>query len=132
MKRTVGLALAVLLALLMLLTACAKSSWNVVNTDNGITLTVENAGKDAEYALGTLQVEEGEVIVLAADLTKGTVRVQVFAADEQGESGEALLTADFRSTEKASGTMPAGQYLLKAVCLEEATGTVRAEARPAA
>ena len=132
MKKTVVLALAILLALSVLLTGCAKSSWKVTNTDNGITLTVENAGKDAEYALGTLQVKEGEEVVLAADLTEGTVRVQVFAADEQGESGEALLTADLRSTEKANGTMPAGQYLLKAVCLEEATGTIKAEARPAA
>ncbi len=132
MKRTVVPALAILLALSILLTGCAKSSWKVINTDNGITLTVENAGKDAEYALGTLQVEEGEEIVLSADLTKGTIRVQVFAADKQGESGEVLLTADLRSTEKANGTMPAGQYLLKAVCLEEATGSVRAEARPAA
>jgi len=35
------------------------------------------------------------------------------------------------SAENAVGTMPAGHYLVKATCLEKATGTVHVNVKPA-
>ena len=47
-------------------------------------------------------------------------------------NAEAVLTAKLHDNEGASGTLPAGSYLLRATCLARATGTVVIEVEPAA
>ena len=134
----VAVILALLLSMLML-TACGKSEFGVTeNTGKRMTITAENAEKDAFFMVGALEVDEEEQIVIASDLTKGSVRVEIVEAPE-GESveeltaadGDAILTANLKTTEEASGTVPAGSYLVKATCLERATGTVQIEVQPA-
>ena len=134
----VAVILALLLSMLML-TACGKSEFGVTeNTGKRMTITAENAEKDAFFMVGALEVDEEEQIVIASDLTKGSVRVEIVEAPE-GESveeltaadGDAILTANLKTTEGASGTVPAGSYLVKATCLERATGTVEIEVQPA-
>ena len=137
-NHTFAVILALLLSMLML-TACGKSEFGVTeNTGKRMTITAENAEKDAFFMVGALEVEEEEQIVIASDLTKGSVRVEIVEAPE-GESveeltaadGDAILTANLKTTEEASGTVPAGSYLVKATCLERATGTVQIEVQPA-
>ena len=137
-NHTFAVILALLLSMLML-TACGTSEFGVTeNTGKRMTITAENAEKDAFFMVGALEVEEEEQIVIASDLTKGSVRVEIVEAPE-GESveeltaadGDAILTANLKTTEGASGTVPAGSYLVKATCLERATGTVQIEVQPA-
>ena len=76
--------------------------------------------------------------MITSDLTKGSVRVEILKAPEEQSvhelpelDGEPIITANLTAADGASGTVPAGNYLLKATCLEKATGTVRIEVRQA-
>ena len=137
MRKTWTLILAVLL--LAALTACGRSEFGPSeNTGKQMTITAENAARDAFFMSGSLEVAEGEQIVIAADLAKGSIRVEIVGVPEEQSAdtlpdfdGEAILTADLDSTESVSGTVPPGWYMVKATCLERATGTVRIDAEPA-
>ena len=134
-------AIAFLLAFVMLFTlaACGRSEFgSSENTGKLMTITAENAAKDAFFMTGSLEVAEGEQIVITSDLSKGSIRAEIVeVAEEQSIDklpeldGEAVFTADLRGTEGASDTVPAGRYMVKATCLEKATGTVRIEVKPA-
>ncbi len=139
MKRTgvLALALAAVTAALML-GACGKSEFGVTeNSEKRMVISAENADKDAFFMVGTLEVDDGEQIVVSADLTKGSIRTEIIAAPDEGidevpdTDGEAILTANLEKTYGEAGTVPAGNYMLKATCLEKATGTVLIEVRPA-
>ena len=140
MKKTVSLAVFVTLILSMLMvTACGKSEFSsTVCTPESVSIIAENAEKDAFFMVGTLEVGEKQQIVISGELTEGCVRVEIFkAAEEQSADklpeidGEAILTANIKATDSAIGTMPAGHYLVKATCLEKATGTVHVDVKPA-
>jgi hypothetical protein len=83
-------------------------------------------------------VEEGEKITASADLSKGSVKVEIFL--ESGEQSmdqmpqledEPTLTANFQKTDGMEGTVEAGTYMVKATCLEKATGSIVIEAAEA-
>lgn len=128
----------VLILLTMLLTSCGKSEFGVTtNTAKQMTITAEKADKDAFFIVGTLEVTDGEQIVITSDLTKGSVKVEIIEVPEEQSidkypemDGEAVITANLKSTDGASGTVPAGFYQLKATCLETATGTIQIEVKP--
>ena len=138
MKKAV--VLSVLLLLTLMLTACGRSEFGLTeNTGKRMTLTAENAEKDAFFLTGSLEVGEGESIVITSDLSKGSIRVEILAAPESQSidqlpetDGPAVITANLVRTDGASGTVAAGTYLLRATCLEKATGTVTVEVKPAA
>ena len=141
MKKRNTFAVILVLALLALtLTACGKSEFGVSeNTGKQMTITAKNADKDAFFMVGSLEVDDGEQIVIRSELTKGSIRVEIIGAPEEQSidelpemDGEAILTATLRNAEGSSGTVPAGSYLLKAVCLEKAAGSVVIEIKPAA
>ncbi len=97
-----------------------------------MTITAENATKDAFFLVGSLEVDDGEQIVITANLEKGQVRVEIIEAPEDQSidtlpdmNVEPTITANVSNTEETSGTVPPGIYLLKATCLEKATGTVQ-------
>ena len=125
--------------LLLLLAACGKSAFGISeNTEKQMTLTAENAAKDAFFMAGSLEVDEKEEIVITSALKKGSIRVEIVAMPEEQSidtlpslEAEALLTADLHGTEEVTGTLPAGNYQLRAACLEKATGTVQIEVKPA-
>ena len=127
--------IAVLTMTILTLTACGKSVFSLTeNTGKLMTITAENADQDAFFMAGSLEVGDGEGIVIASDLTKGSVRVELMRASEDQSidklpetDGEPTITMNLRSTDGASGTVSAGGYLLKATCLEKATGPVRIE-----
>ena len=130
--------LAGILSLLML-TACGKSQFGLTeNTEKRMVITAERAAKDDFFLVGSLKVDEGEQITISSDLKKGSVRVEIFRWGEEQDAdtlpetgGEATLTANLHAADGASGTVEPGNYSLKAVCLEKATGTVTVEVVPA-
>ena len=136
MRKTLAFILSILL--LAALTACGRSEFGPSeNTEKKMTITAENAARDAFFMSGSLEVAAGEQIVITSDLAKGSIRVEIIevpgeqSADKLPEmDGEAIITADLDSTESASGTVAAGWYMVKATCLERATGTVRIEVKP--
>jgi len=137
-----GIAVSVIAAALaaVLLTACGKSEFAVTeNSEKLMLITAKNADKDDFFAAGTLEVEEGEQVRITSDLKKGSIRVEVYGPDERTieESpdldGEVALTADLASKDggkEASSTMPAGSYMMRATCLEKATGTIKVIVEP--
>ena len=138
MKRR-SIAIVLVLALAMLaLTACTTSEFSLEGTEEKkMTVSAKNAEKDSVAAVGGLVVGEGEMVVVTANLTEGSIRVEVLEADEASEeeapdlSGEAIFTANLESTDSSSVEMNAGVYMVRAACLEKATGTVTIEVVPA-
>ena len=137
--RSAGSIIIAVLILVLTLTACGKSEFGVSeNTGKQMTVMAQNADKDAFFMVGSLDVADGEQIVITSKLTKGSVRVEIVAASEKQSidklpdmNGEAIITADLESGESVSGTVAAGSYLLRATCLKKATGTIQIEVKPA-
>ena len=133
MKRIISLTLVLVLAALCL-AGCGKSEFGMSeNTEKRMTVTAENAEEGAFFMVGSLEVAEGEQVSITANLSKGSVRVELIGAPTEGIeevpdlNAEAILTADLKGTDSSAGTLEAGSYLLKATCLEQATGTVQVE-----
>ena len=124
--------------LVLTLTACGKSEFGVTdNTGKMMMITAENASRDAFFLVGSLDVADEEQIVITSNLTKGSVRVEIVTTAEEQSidklpdmNGEAIISADVTGTEEVSGTVPAGRYMLRATCLEKATGTIKVEVKP--
>ena len=140
MKRIKAFTVITILVLLAVsFTGCGKTVFGVTdNTEKQITITAQNADKDAYLMVGTLEVADGEQIVITSGLEKGSVRVEIVAAPEDQSidvfpdmEGAAIITADVSGADAASGTVPAGFYLVRATCLEKAAGTVLIEVKPA-
>ncbi len=54
-------AIALVIALVLALTACGKSVFTVSeNSEKRMTITADNAKKDAFFVVGTLNADEGE------------------------------------------------------------------------
>ena len=139
MKRMTSFTMIIALVLSMLvLTACGKSEFGLSeNTEKKMTITAENADKDSFFMVGSLEVADGEQIAITSGLTKGSVRVEIVGTPEEQSidqipdmNAEATLAADLKGTDSVSGTVEAGTYMLKATCLEKATGTVLVEVSP--
>ena len=140
MKRNKALiAIMALVLSLLMLTACGKSEFGMSeNTGKRMVVTAQNADKDAFFMVGSLEVDEGEQIAITSNLTKGSVRVEIIGVpaeqsiDELPDLNvEPIITANLHSNDQQSGTVSAGTYMLKATCLEKATGTVLIEVQPA-
>ena len=136
-KRFFPLILALVLASVTL-TACGRSEFTViVDNEKRMLVSARNAEKDKSFEIGTLEVADGEQVAISADLSRGSLRVEILKAPEETRqttadaAGEVILSADLHTTEGAAGTMPAGSYILRATCLEKASGTVLVEVKPA-
>ena len=129
----------IVLALLTItIAACGKSEFKVDgNTEKQMTITARNAEKDAFFMVGSLEADDGEQIVITSGLDKGSIKVEIVKQTETESAerlpdldGEAVITGNVVRTDVVSGTIPAGSYLLRATCLEKATGTVQIEVKP--
>ena len=136
MKRNKALSLIALLALMtLLLAACGKSEFRLTeNTEKRMIITAENADKDAFFMVGSLVVADGERISISSNLKKGLIRVEIVEvpAEQSIEKlpetdSEPIIMALLENTESSSGGVRAGTYMLRATCVEKATGTVRIE-----
>lgn len=139
MKRSRTLAILTALALAALLLAgCGRSEFGLSeNTAKRMTVTAANADKGGFFMVGLLEVEDGEQLVISSALEKGSVKVELVGAPAEQSietlpdmSGDAILTANVRGADSASGTVPAGSYFLRASCLERASGSVVIEVKP--
>ena len=108
-----SIVLILVLALMLTLTACGKSEFGLSENDGKhMTITARNADRDAFFMVGSLDVADGEQIEIAANLTKGSVRVEIVAGAGGQDinvlpemDGAAILTADLVRTDGASGTV---------------------------
>jgi hypothetical protein len=122
----------------LIFAACGKYELAVTeNTEKHMLITAENADKDAAVMVGILEVAEGEQISIAADLSKGSVRVEIIEVPEEQSSSELpdldadpIMTANLTNKDGEEGTVPAGEYELRATCLEKATGTIQIDVLP--
>ena len=133
-------ALVLLLVLMMSLAACGRVTLSAESEEDGkkVLITADRADKGDSFAITAIEVAEGEMVEVKADLKKGSIRVELIRMpDEQSIevlpdlNGEPTLTANLVRTDGTSATLPVGTYLLKANCLERATGTVLIEVKPA-
>ncbi|MBR2259968.1 MAG: hypothetical protein IJ899_22070 [Blautia sp.] len=141
MKRFIKAAVVFLLAVSMLtLSSCGKSEFGVTdNTGKLMSIKAERADKGDFFMLGSLEVDDGEMIEITSNLSKGSVKVEIIEVEEEQSidvlpdfnNKEAIITANTRSTDKVSHTVNAGNYMLRATCIEKATGTVQVEVKPA-
>ena len=139
-KKTRAAVIVLILLLAMALTACGRSSFGLSgNEEKRMTVTAEKAAKNALCMAGSLEVAEGEGILVTSSLTKGRIRVELIGTPEEQSidvlpetDGEAAFAAELGGEGSASGSVPAGSYMLRATCLEKATGTVQVEVTPAA
>ena len=136
-KRSILTVILALAISVLALTACGKSEFSGNwEGEKKMTITAENASQNDYFMSGTLTVADGEQVVISANLTKGSVRVELIGVPE-GQSidsvpemdGEPIMKADLKNKDGASGTVPAGDYMVKATCLEKATGTVLIEVK---
>lgn len=138
MKRKTMTTVLFLLMLALVLAGCGKTEFGVIeNTGKRMVITAQKADEGSFLTTGSLEVAEGEQITLSADLKKGTVRVEILPVEEEQSidqlpelDGEPVLKADLHLTDAASAEMLPGNYLLRATCLETATGTVTVEVTP--
>ena len=139
-KRNLIIVLAAVLVLTALtLTACGKSEFGMSeNTEKKMVIKAENADRKSFFMVGTLTAADGDHIVITPKLSKGSVRVELVGVPEEQSidkipemDGKASFTADVSGTEDVSGMVPAGSYMLRATCLEKATGTIEIEVKPA-
>ena len=136
-RKSIAIVLVLILSMLAF-AACSTSEFSLEGSDEKkMTVSAKNGEKDSVAAVGGLVVGEGEMVVVTADLTEGSIRVEVMEAEETGEeeapdlSGEVIFTANLESTDSSSAEMNAGEYMVRATCLEQATGTVTIEVVPA-
>ena len=93
----------------------------LIDGDQGIQLTAENADKDSESSSG-IDVAEGEHVVVAGNITKGAVTCRI--AQEGAEMPAAEWTADGENQEVEYELQP-GNYTVSFTAAEKGTaGTV--------
>ena len=132
-------AVTLMVLMVMALSACGKSEFGASeNTEKLMTITAQNAQKDAFFMTGSLEVSEGEQIVISSDLSKGSVKVELIREEDEQSidelpdlNGEPVVTANVSGSDMQASTVPEGSYMLNATCTEKATGTVKVEVKPA-
>ena len=136
MKKHHSLAIIILVTLMAFTSsACILSEFGLTdNTPKLMNIKAKRADKNDFFMVGTLEVAEGEEVVITSGLSKGKIRVELLEmAGEQNIDTlpeieeEATFAAEVSGSEIISERVPEGDYLLNAICLERATGNVRIE-----
>lgn len=139
MKRNYTLAvIAIVMMAALMITACGKSEFGVTeNTGKLMTINAEKAAKDDFFMVGSLEVADGEQIEIKSGIEEGMVKVEIVAAPEEQSAeeipdmdGDPIITANIDVHNSFAGTVPAGSYMVKATCMEKATGTITIEVTP--
>ena len=138
-KSLIAFVIAVMVLSMLSFSSCGKSEFGATDTsEKGMTIEAQNGEKDSFFMTGTLIVEEGEQISASSDLEKGKIEL-AFITLEGAEDPEKVPDTDAEPTAvltTGSGsnvqsiTIGAGEYQVKATCLEETTGTVNVEVVP--
>lgn len=135
MKRKMYLAIAVILAIGMFaMTSCSGSFGVSDNNETSMTIVAEKAAKDLFFVSGTLEVDEGDQIVITPSLEKGSVDIELIAVPEEQSIDELPDTngpADFETVVSGTDVVTAGvgkgSYMVRATVKERASGTIDLE-----
>ena len=139
MKKTRIVLTAVMIAACMLVMAACGSSFGMWSEESKVvTIDAEKANEGSTYTSDTIRVDEGEGIVMTSEVEVGEISVEVFQGthdeisdDEEEPAGEPVMTMNAGKGDAVSGTVPAGDYFVRATVTEKATGSVRVEVKPA-
>ncbi len=119
------------------ISSCAKSEFGSADdiTEKSLTIQAKRADKGDYFMVGTLEVAEGEKIVISPELEKGAVMLE-FIGNEGMDDPDKVPDADSMPTAasaEVSGSdiaeldVPVGGYMVKATVTEKATGEVQVE-----
>ncbi len=132
---------AVVLALLTVLAAgCSSESASMsvdLSDEKTALIEMENATDDHQLVSGTLAVEEGEEVVIEAELSDGSdVLIEYYAGEEEQDIDEVpeLSESAYETEHKGSGTMTItvdpGYYYLRVTPQSKSTGKITMTVRP--
>ena len=139
-KITYALLVAVVAMSMMVLCSCGGSSLGITgNSEKSMTIEAKNAAQGDFVLTGSLEVTEGEQVVIASSLEKGELKIELYAtpaeqsAEEMPdvEGSEPVVMSNASGTETVSATVPEGSYMVKVTSVEKATGTVQIDVTPA-
>lgn len=134
MKKGYFLIVSLLLTAMMAMASCGGTTLAVTdNTGKAMTIEAKKCTAGDFVMTGSLEVEEGEQIVITSNIEKGELKVEIFAepAEQSAEelpdleSGEPVIVSNASGTETLSAEVPEGSYSVKATSVEKATGTVQ-------
>lgn len=117
MKKAIMLLGAAILAALML-AGCSTSSFEVVSSSSGATITAKNADTDSTGAWDITMNGNGKIVFDAAGLNKGKLQISLKDAQTGEEKGSASVSAK----EKNEFSINAGEYNAEISVLELADG----------
>ena len=136
MKQMITRILTIALACIAVLFAgCAKPVFTMSeNTETKMVITADNARRNDYFAVGTLVVKDGESITYTSALSRGEIKIELIGY-QAGASAEEVPVLDdtvlvsFGASGNKTETLTAapGEYMLKATCRSQATGTVTIE-----
>ena len=121
------------------MSSCGKSEFSGESVDDKhITINAVKADTGDFFVTGSLEVEEGEQIVIDTNLEAGEITLEFISA-EGGENidelpdtdAEATYTAYLSGTDSQSVSFGAGSFMIKSTVTEKATGTVNITVQPA-
>ena len=114
---------ALLLSALVLVGCAGKGSLSsdLGDGDGAYKVTADDAGKgSAVMASGGFVVEEGQIVVISPDMTKGNLQIRLLNA-----SGDLVIDEKVSGHVLSTYEVASGDYGIAAVCNEDgATGTV--------
>lgn len=121
------------------LSACGKAEFSgVVNTEKSMTVEAKNASREDFFMTGDLEVAEGEQIAVNSGLEKGCIRIEIIRMEGNDNidelpnlDGEPVITMNASGTDQQVCGVQPGEYMVRATCVEKATGTVVIEVKPA-
>ena len=133
-RKRFALIVAVLVMAMLAMNACSKNTL-VMNSESEKSMTVEvTKAATGDFALtGSLEVAEGEQVVMTQNMEKGEVLIELYgtpaeqSAEEMPdiEGGEPVMKLNADGAGSMSGTLPAGSYMVKATVIKKASGTVQ-------
>lgn len=133
MKKYICIALIAMMSM-VLLTACGPTLSAVCESEKSMAITAERASVDDFVSTGSLEVRDGEQLLIKSDLEKGEIELGfVLVPEEQSIDEVPDVDADPTVTELVSGTgekaveLPNGDYQVKVTVTKKATGTVQLE-----
>ena len=120
MKRTIACAVAAALACMLLLAGCAGRGTlsSAIDDETGAyKVTANDAGKDsAVVAGGGVILEEGQILVVSPDLTKGSLQVRLVDG-----SNNVVLNEKVSGRVLATFDIAPGEYAIGVTCNENGT-----------
>ncbi len=139
-KKTTEKKMSVLMAVVfavgtLLMTACGKGSVEFACTDSTekmMSFEADNADKGGMVMTGSLEVSEGEEIVITTALKKGILKLEFISSEGMKDidhapevDKEALMTAEVSGTGTQNYEIAPGSYLVRVTVTEKVSGTVK-------